>query len=144
SPPERLTTLPWSNGSNHGLSPNGAEWLVVDHQGRYWLETNLDFLLYKSDGRYLQTVTPIDKQLNYYGFSGMEALPDGRVVLLKRLETLAEQTQKLNYENRSKPGVRLIVLKPDGTVEKDQDEVDPQLPHSAYVLENGGIYSVHD
>ena len=78
------------------------------------------------------------------GFAGMEALPDGRVVLLERLETLAEQTQKLNYENRSQPGVRLIVLKPDGTVEKDQDEVDSQQPHSSYVLENGGIYSVHD
>lgn len=142
--PERLTTISWSNGSNHGVSPNGAEWLMVDSHGRYWLESDLDFRIYAPDGRYLQTVSPIDKRMNFYGFAAMEALPDGRIVLLQRLETPAEQSQKLNYENRSQPGVRLMVLKADGTVERDEVVVDPQQPHSDYYVECGNIYSIHD
>ena len=144
SAPKHLATISWSNGSNHGVCPGGAEWLVVDDRGRYWLESDLDFRIYSPNGRYLRTVNPFDKKMNFYGFAAMETLPDDRIVLLERMETQAEQRQKLNYENRSQPGVRLVVLKSDGTVEMDKTEVDPRQPHSDYYAEMGNIYGIHD
>ena len=144
SAPERLASLPWATDSKPGVPLGGAEWLVVDNRDRYWLEADLDFGLYSPGGHYLQTISPLDKRMNFYGFAAMEALPDGRIVLLQRLETQAEQRQKLNYENRSKPGARLVVLNPEGGVETDRVEVDPLQPHSDYTLEGGEVYSIHD
>jgi hypothetical protein len=144
SPPQRLATLPWSNGSNHGIPAKGPGWLMVDNRGRFWLESDLDFNLYAANGRYLQTITPLDKMMNFYGFAAMEALPDGRIVLLERMESRLEQWGKDNYELRSKPGARLVVLKADGKVEMDKEEVDQLQPHSDYYAENGGVYSIHD
>ncbi len=144
SKPEQLTTIPWFNGSNQGVSPNGPEWLVVDNQRRYWLEEGTDFRLYTSNGHYLRTVSPLDKQMDFYGLASTEALPDGHIILLQRQETRSEQERKFNYENRSQPGVLLIVLKNDGTVEKEKVEVDPHEPHSDYYLEGRTLYSIHD
>src|SRR5277367_3366783 len=95
SAPEKLATLPWSGDSRPGVSGKGAEWLVVDRQGRYWLETDQDFSLFTRKGRYLQTASPLDKRNDYYGFTGMEPLTDGGIALLQRLETLAEQQKKM-------------------------------------------------
>ena len=46
SKPQKLVTLPWSNGSNHGVPLTGAEWLLLDKGGRFILESNLDFDFY--------------------------------------------------------------------------------------------------
>jgi hypothetical protein len=144
SPPERLVTIPWSNGVNHGAPAAGVEWLVVDSRGRYWLEVDLDFNLYAPNGRYLQTVSPIDKLMNFFGFAAMEAMPNGGIVLLQRLETPAEEWGKDNFEVASQPGARLILLNADGTVEIQKEELDPLQPHSDYDLESGSVYSTHD
>ncbi len=144
SKPQRLATLPWCKGSHPGVSTGGVEWMVVDNRGRYWLESDLDFGLYSSNGHYLQTVSPLDKLRNFYGFAAMEALGDGRVLLLERMESLLEQREKDNFELRSKPGARLVVLQANGKVKSEKEEVDPVEPHSDYYLENGGIYAIHD
>jgi hypothetical protein len=144
SKPERLATLPWAEGSNHGVAPAGPEWLMVDGHGRFYLESNLDFDLYAPNGKYLKTLNPIDKSKNFYGFSAMESLPDGAVGLLARLESAQEQWGKDDYEEHTKPGSRLIVLNGDGQVQVDKELVDPNQPHSNYYLENGVVYSVHD
>jgi hypothetical protein len=144
SKPRLLATLPWSDGSNQGVPWKGAEWLVVDSQGRYWLESDQAFGLYAPNGKYLRTITPLEKRGDDYGFYAMEALRDGRIDLLERLESPLEQLGKDNFELRSKPGSRLVVLKADGLVERDHLEVDPLQPHSEYYVENGGVYSIHD
>ena len=144
SKPERIAVLPWSDGSNHGVPSSGPEWLVVDKQGRLVIESNLDFDVYTSGGKYLQTLQPIDKSKNFYGFAAMESLSDGSVLLLARLETPQEQWGKDNFQEHSKPGARLILLSPDGLVKLDKEEVDPFQPHSNYYLENGVVYSIHD
>jgi hypothetical protein len=143
-PPKQLTTLLWSDMSEYGVPATGAEWLVVDNQGRFWLEADRDFNLYSPGGHYLKKMNPIDKVKNFYGFDSMEALGDGRVVLLERLESHAEQFAKDNFELRSKPGVHLVVLSGDGKLETDKDLVDPSEPHSNYQLERGDVYSIHD
>jgi hypothetical protein len=144
SAPQRLATLHWCQGAHPGVPEKGPEWMVVDKHGRFWLESDLDFGLYAPNGRYLQTISPLDKLMNFYGFAAMEALPDGRIVLLERMESRLEQSSKDNFELRSKPGARLVVLKADGKVERDKEEVDALQPHSDYYTENGGVYSIHD
>jgi hypothetical protein len=144
SQPEHLVTLPWGDGSNHGVPPAGPEWLIVDGHSRFHLESNLDFDVYAPNGKYLKTLNPIDKTKNFYGFSTMEALPDGAVALLTRLESPQEQWGKDDFEEHTKPGSRLIVLDSDGKVQVDKELVDPGQPHSNYYLENGVVYSVHD
>jgi len=142
--PEHLLTLPWADASNHGIPPQGPEWLLVDDQGRFYLESDLDFAVYARNGKYLRTLDPIDKSKNFYGFTVMEALPNGSIALLARLESSQEQWGKDNFEEHSKPGARLIVLKDDGQVGMDKDLADPDQPHSNYYLENGTVYGVHD
>lgn len=144
SKPKLLATLPWSRGFSQGVPRKGAEWMVVDSQGRFWLESDQEFDLYAPDGKYLRTITPLEKRGDDYGFYAMEALQDGRIELLERMESPLEQLGKDNFELRSKPGARLVVLKADGRVERDQMEVDPLEPHSDYYIENGGVYSIHD
>jgi len=144
STPQKLATLAWSNGSNHGVPSSGPEWLLVDNHGGYFLESDLDFAVYSHGGKYVQTLNPIDKSKNFYGFTTMEALPGGEVALLSRLESPEEQWGKDDYEEHTKPGTRLIVLKADGRISVDKELVDPDQPHSNYYLENGVVYSVHD
>lgn len=144
SKPERLATLPWSAGAVHGVPLSGPEWLLVDNRGLFYLESNLDFDLYSPKGNYIQTLNPIDKSKNFYGFADMEVLPDGRIVLLKRLESAQEQWSKDNFEEQTKPGADLLVLDGDGKVQDEKEIVDPQQPHSGYYLENGTVYSAHD
>jgi hypothetical protein len=144
SKPEHLATIPWSDGSNHGVPSSGPEWLVVDGHGRFYLESGLDFDLYAPNGKYLKTLNPIDKTKNFYGFTAMEPLPGGAIALLTRLESPQEQWGKDDYEEHTKPGSRLIVLKDDGQVQVDKEVVDPDQPHSNYYLENGVVYSVRD
>ena len=144
SPPKKLAALPWSRGTRPGMPKEGAEWLVVDNRGGYWLEADLDFLLFTPKGKFLQTVSPLNKQMNFYGFAAMEALGDGRILLLERLESLEEQRRQDDFKLRSKPGARLIVLKLDGRVETDKQELDPLQPHSDYDLEGGAVYSIHN
>ncbi len=144
SKPKLLAALPWSEGSRPGVPRNGARWLVVDSQGRFWLESDQEFGLYAPDGKYLRTIIPLEKSGDDYGFYTMEALQKGRIDMLERMESPLEQMGKDNFELRSKPGARLVVLKADGLVEKDQLELDPLQPHSDYYVENGVVYSVHD
>ncbi|GEM_PF-1457494 len=144
SKPEKLATLPWLDGSNHGVPPSGPEWLMVDKQSRFVLESNLDFVLYTPAAKYLQTLQPIDKSKNFYGFTAMESASDGSLLLFARLETPQEQWGKDNFQEHSKPGARLIVLSPDGQVKKDKEELDADQPHSSYYLEDGVAYSVRD
>ncbi len=144
SKPEHLATIPWGDGSNHGVPSTGPEWLVVDGHGRFYLESGLDFDLYAPNGKYLTTLNPIDKSKNFYGFTAMETLPDSSVALLVRLESPQEQWGKDDYEEHTKPGSRLVVLKDDGQVPVDKEVVDPGQPHSNYYLENGVVYSVRD
>jgi hypothetical protein len=144
STPIRLTTLPWSDKSSHGVPLKGTEWLVVDSRGRFWLEADRVFDLYGPTGHYLQTINPFDESRDFYGFNSMEALRDGRIILLERLESRAEQSAGDNFELRSKPGVRMVVLTPDGKVEMEKEETDPLQPHSNYVLESGNVYGIHN
>ncbi len=144
SAPEKLTTLPWVKGPRPGVPAQGAEWLMADNGGGFWLESDLDFDLYSPRGKYLKTIVPPDEMGNFYGFDGMEVLPDGRMVLLERMESRAEQMEGDDFELRSKPGVRLVVFKTDGSVDTDLELVDPIQPHSDYDLESGNVYSVHD
>ena len=143
SAPKLRATLAWSDDLGRGVPAKGAEWLLMDNRGRFWLESERDFRLFAADGKYVRTITPLDKQRDFYGFYAMEVLSDGRIVLLERMESLLEQLGKDNFELRSKPGARLVVLKADGKVERDQEEVDLLEPHSVYYLENGDIYSIH-
>ena len=88
---------------------------------------------------------PPDKQRrDFYGFYALEALADGRIDLLERMESPLEQLGKDNFELRSKPGARSVVLQADGRVGQDRVEVDPLEPHSDYYVENGNVYSIHD
>ena len=144
SKPEQLVTIPWSNGSNHGVTAQGPEWIVVDSHGHFVLESNLDFDFYDPNGQYLKTLNPMDKSRNFYGFSAMEVLPDGSTLLLARLESPQEQWGKDNFQEHSKPGARLIVLSPEGRVKLDKEELDSSQPHSNYYMEKGVVYSVHD
>jgi len=144
SKPQLLTTLPWAEASNQGVSPKGPEWLVVDRQGRIILESELDFNIYSPRGKYLQTLQPIDKTKNFYGFSTLETLADGSLLFLARLETPQEQWGKDNFQEHSKPGARVLVLSPDGRVKVDKEVTDPDQPHSNYYSENGVLYSVRD
>jgi hypothetical protein len=144
SKPERLATLPWADDSNHGIPLAGPEWLVVDGHGRFQLESSLDFDLYAPNGKYLRTLNPIDKSKNFYGFTTMEAMPDGSIALLARLESPQEQWGKDDFEEHTKPGSRLVVLNAEGQAQLDKEVVDPDQPHSNYYLENGVVYSVHD
>jgi hypothetical protein len=144
--PQRLATLPWAGASKdgHGVPPGGVEWMLVDNQGRFYLESGLDFNLYSPNGKYLQTLDPIDKSENFYGFNDMEVLSDGRVLLLKRLESPQEQWSKDNFEEQTKPGAGLVVLDAGGKVLSEKELVDVGQPHSGYYLENGTVYSTHD
>ncbi len=144
SPPRQLAVLPWSDGVHPGVPVKGVEWMAVDRQGRFWLELDRGFDLYAVNGRRLETITPLDKLIDFYGFASMEVLTDGRIVLLERMESRFEQQEQDDFELRSKPGVRLVVLKADGKMEKIKEEVDARLPHSNYYLENGVVYSVHE
>jgi hypothetical protein len=144
SAPLRLTILSWSDKAIYGVPANGAQWLVVDSRGRFWLEADKTFDLYGPSGHYLKKLNPFDESQDFYGFDSMEALGDGRIILLERLESRAEQLAGDNFELRSKPGVRLVVLAPDGKVEADKEEVDPIQPHSDYILENGNVYAIHN
>jgi hypothetical protein len=94
SKPQRLVTLAWSDGSNHGVPLTGVEWLLVDERGGFVLESSLDFDLYTPQGKHLQTLNPVDKSNNFYGFAGMEPLPAGGLLLLQRLESPLEQRNK--------------------------------------------------
>ncbi len=144
SAPLRLTTLSWTDKAIYGVPATGAQWLVVDSRGRFWLEADEAFGLYDPRGHYLKNLKPFGELKDSYGFDSMEALGDGRIILLERLESRAEQLAGDNFELRSKPGVRLTVLTPDGKVETDKEEVDSLQPHSDYILENGNVYSVHN
>jgi hypothetical protein len=144
SKPEKLATLPWSNGSNHGVSPKGPEWLVVDNQGNFILESDQDFDFYAPRGKYQKTIDPMDKSRNFYGFTAMESLADGSILLLVRSESTLEQWGKDNFEEHTKPGARLMVLNPDGQVRLDKEEVDQAQPHSNYYAESGVLYSIHE
>ena len=144
SKPKLLATLPWAEGFSRGVPRNGAEWMIVDSQGRYWLESDQEFGLYAPDGKFLRTITPLITRRDFYGFYALEALRDGRIDLLERLESPLEQFGKDNFELRSKPGARWVVLQADGRVGQDRVEVDPLEPHSDYYVENGKVYSIHD
>ncbi len=142
--PKKLTTISWTDLNSHGVPTQGADWLVVDHQGRFWLEEGLVFDLYGSNGQYVKRIDSRNKFWDFYGFDSMEAWGDGNVVLLERTESRAEQSAKDNFELRSSPGARLMVLTDDGNWVTDKVLVDPLQPHSTYVLEDGQVYSVHD
>jgi hypothetical protein len=144
SAPLRLATLSWSDKSNYGVPLKGAEWLVVDSRGRFWLEADRSFNLYGPSGHYLREINPFDDSWDFYGFDSMEAWGDGRIILLERRESLAEQMAGDDFELRSKPGARLAVLTADGKVETEKEEVDPVQPHSDYGLEKGNVYAIHD
>ena len=144
SKPQKLVTLPWSNGSNHGVPLTGAEWLLLDKGGRFILESNLDFDFYSPKGKYLKTLNPVDKSKNFYGFAGMEPFPDGGLLLLQRLESSLEQRNKDNFEEKARPGSRLLILDQEGKVLMDKELVDPRQPHSGYYVENAFVFSVHD
>ncbi len=144
SKPQRLATLPWDDGSNHGVPVKGPEWLLVDAHGRIYLESDLDILVYSPDGKYRQTLNPIDKKANFYGFAAVEALSNGDVAVLTRLESPQEQWGKDDFQEQTKPGARLILLGPDGTAKRDVEVADPRQPHSNYGLDNGAVYSIHD
>ncbi len=142
--PQQVATIPWSDGSNQGALSSGPEWLLVGGHGRYYLGSGLDFEVYGPKGRHLKTLHPIDKSSNFFGFNSMEVLPNGSIALLTRLESPQEQWGKDNFEERSKPGARLLILGPEDEVRQDKEWIDPDQPHSAYELQNGTIYSVHD
>lgn len=144
SKPEPLITLPWSDNSKHGVSPQGPEWFLVDPQGRLLFQSSNDFDLYSPQGRYLQSYIPIDKSINFYGFTSLEFLSNGNLALLARLESPLEQRNKDNFEERARPGARLIVLAADGKVKLDKEIRDPDQPHSGYYLLGGVVYSVHE
>jgi hypothetical protein len=141
---EKLASLPWSNGTNHGVSLKGPDWLMVDSQGRFILESELDFNVYDHKGRFLQTFNPIDKTKNFFGFTSMETLAEGEIALLEQLESPLEQWNKDNFEEQAKPGARLIIFGADGKVSLEKEEVDAKQPHSRYYLKDGIVYSIHD
>ena len=144
SSPQKRAVLPWSTASGPGVSPQGAEWLMADKKGKWILELEGIFDFFSPVGRPLQTFHPLDKSNNFYGFCSMECLPDGGLALLARLESPLEQRNKDNFEERSKPGSRLILLSPEGKVMIDKEELDRQQPHSAYFLQDGVVVSVHE
>lgn len=144
SKPQRVATIPWSNGSNHGISNKGPEWMMVDAQGHLVFVSGNNLNLYSPHGQYLQTLKPVGEVGNFYGFTSMEISKTGELLLLVQLESPLEQWSKDNFEERTKPGARLVVLAPDGKVKLDKEEVDPKQPHSRYYLQDGAVYSIHD
>jgi hypothetical protein len=144
SAPQHLATLRWAETPTPGVSPLGPDALVIDRRGRFWLEEGRTFSLYQPNGRLLQTGSPLEEDKSFFGFTSLEALPNGGVALLERLETARERHEKMNFEVMSKPGAQLILLDEKGSVTSKKTELDPEQPHSKYVLQNGGIYSVHD
>ncbi len=144
SAPQHLATLRWAETPTPGVSTQGADDLVVDSHGRFWVEEGRDFFLYQPNGRFLQTISPLDEGKSFFGFTSVEALPNGGVALLEQLETSRERHEKINFEVMSKPGAQLILLDAKGLVTGKKTELDPDQPHSRYALQNGGIYSIHD
>ncbi len=139
-----LATLPWAEGPRPGAPSGGPEWLVVDPQGRYYLESDRTFDVFGPQGHYLRSLSPFDKTKNFFGFAAMEPLPEGGILLLARLETSLEQWGKDNFEMQAKPGARLLALTAEGQVLQDRELADPLQPHSDYVEEKGLLYSVHE
>jgi hypothetical protein len=144
SAPQHLATLRWAETPTAGVSTQGVDDLAVDTHGRFWLEEGRTFSLYQPNGRFLQTISPLDEGKSFFGFSSLEALPNGGMALLERSETARERHEKINFEVMSKHGAQLILLDDKGSVTGKKPELDPGQPHSKYVLQNGGIYSVHD
>lgn len=142
--PQLLATLPWSGDPKAGVPATGAEWLVVDAQGLFYLETDRVFGVFDPRGRFLRSFSPFNRSKNFFGFAAMDALPEGGIALLARLETPLEQWEKDNFEMQAKPGVRLLVLTAEGKVLQDRELTDPLLPHSDYFLENDILYSIHE
>jgi hypothetical protein len=139
-----LATLSWADETHLGVPAQGVDGLAVDNQGRFWLQTDRDFSLFSPRGKFIETVSPMDPNANFYGFAGMEARPGGGLILLERLETPLEQLEKMNTELNSRPGARLIEMDDKGKRLSAKEEFDPGQPHSSYVLENGEVYSLHE
>ncbi|HUO57518.1 MAG TPA: hypothetical protein VMV05_05015 [bacterium] len=145
SKPEKCVVLPWASKTRKGVSPQGPEWFLVDlPKDRLYLESGNDFDVFSFQGRYLKTFSPIDKSDNFYGFTSVELTQEGGLALLARLESPLEQRNKDNFEERARPGARLLVLSPDGKVKTDKEVLDPRQPHSSYWLSGGVVYAVHE
>ncbi|HVZ79250.1 MAG TPA: hypothetical protein VHE12_00460 [bacterium] len=144
SKPSLQAVLPWTSDHSPGAPQEGADWLVVDGRGRFLLVSGLDFDLFSRDGKWIRTTQPLDAQENFYGFAGLEALAKGGTVVLVRLESVREQWGKDNFELRTKPGVRRVLLDTEGKVREAKEFVDDLQPHSSYWLMDGAVYAVHD
>ena len=144
SKPQALAVLSWTNDTSPGAPQEGADWLVVDREGRFLLVSGLDFDLFSKEGKWLRTSQPIDPQANFYGFAGMEAAAKGGTALLVRLESVREQWGKDNFELRTKPGVRRVLLDAGWNIRDEKELVDDLQPHSNYWLLDGAVYAIHD
>lgn len=144
SGPTTLATLPWTNAAGPGAPISGADWLVADPKIGILLVSGLDFDLFSRSGRWEKTFQPLDPKDNFYGFCAAAVQGDGDLVFLERLESAQEQWGKDNFEMRSKPGVRRVVLDPKGQVLSKTEWTDPTQPHSNYWLLEGGLFAIHD
>ena len=144
SKPKLLAVLPWAGPSRPGVPPTGADGLLVDGQGRLFLESGTDFTVYSAAGRYLRAFQAPGLTGKFFGFSGMEVRSDGGLLLLARLESPLEQSNKDNFEERSQPGARLFILDGGGKPLSEKEYLDPSQPHSRYLLHRGRVYSLHD
>ena len=144
SKPQKLAVLPWANNESPGVPPQGPDGLAVDLKGNLILESERVLDFFSPQGRFLKSLHPIDSTQNFYGFASIESLADGKIALLTRLESSLEQRNKDNFEERSRPGAKLVVVSPEGQVSLEKEEVDTKQPHSLYVLQDGVVYSVHE
>src|SRR5262249_10598499 len=122
----------------------GADRLVADPKTGILLINGMDFDLFSWKGAWKNTFQPLDPKGNFYGLCGAEALANGDLALLVRLESAQEQWGKDNFEMRSKPGVRRVVLDDQGHVLSKNEWADPLQPHSSYWSLEGGLCAVHD
>jgi hypothetical protein len=144
SRPRLLAVLPWAGPSRPGVPLAGPEGLLVDLQGRIYLQSGLDFTAYSPGGKYLRAFQADPLAGKFFGFFAMEPSPDGKLLLLARLESPLEEANKDNFEERSQPGARLLLLDGSGKVLADREYLDKDKPHSDYFLDRGKVYSLHD
>ena len=144
SPPKRLAVLPWAGPSQSGVPAKGAEGLVADSQGRILLQNGPTLAVYSALGRYLGTWSPMGSPNDFFGFAAMDVGSGGKLLLLARLESPVEQSNKDNFEERSKPGAQLLVLDKEGKLIADKEYRDEEQPHSFYFLYKEAVYSLHD
>lgn len=144
SPPRRLAVLPWIGLSQSGVPAKGAESLVTDSQGRIFLQNGPKLDVYSAVGRYLGTWNPMGSPDDFFGFAALDVGSGGKLLLLARLESPVEQSNKDNFEERSKPGARLLILDKEGKVLADKEYLDEEQPHSVYFLYKEAVYSLHE